>query len=556
MTPPTKPVRLTPCRLLPAMLALLISLGGCTTPRDYLANGLKVGPNYGRPPAPVAKDWIDAADRRVRNGSNDLSEWWTTFKVPGPNGEFEPDSVLNGLICFAYNQNLTLRQAGFRVLEARAQLGITTGQFFPQVQDVHGDYNRNISSLKDANRSFLSNRYSSQFDLGFNLAWELDFWGRFRRAIESASKTLDASVENYDDVLVTLLGDVATNYVQMRTFEKRIVYAEKNVEIQRATLKIAEARKEGGVVAGLDVIQARSILEQTQAQIPELQISLRQTINQLCVLLGIPPEDLGARLGPPPKELIPTAPENVAIGIPADLLRRRPDVRRAERLAAAQSAQIGVAEADFYPHIAISGTIGYSAAQFKDLFTANAVTGSIGPSFQWNVLNYGRILNNVRLQDATFNELVTAYQNTVLNANQEVENGLVTFLRAQKRTEYQKKSVEDAEKAVKIIITLYDAGTVDFTRVTQIQQNLVQQQDTLAQAQGEIALGLITAFKALGGGWQIRQNGCDGAGLQSPTVADASSQFSAPLKHSDQATSAVLPASFFPRAVLLTPSVK
>jgi NodT family efflux transporter outer membrane factor (OMF) lipoprotein len=540
------------------MLALLLLLAGCTTPRDYVANGLKVGPNYGRPPAPVAKDWVDAADIRVRKESDDLSKWWTAFKVPGNNDNLEPDPVLNGLICYAYNQNLTLRQAGFRVLEARAQLGITTGQFFPQVQNIQADYNRNISSLKDANRTLLANRYFSQFDLGFNLAWELDFWGRFRRAIESASKSLDASVENYDDVLVTLLGDVATNYVQMRTFEQRIVYAKKNVDIQRATLKIAEAKNQGGVVAGLDVIQARSILEQTQAEIPELEISLRQTINQLCVLLGIPPEDLRARLGTPPKELIPTAPVDVAVGIPADLLRRRPDVRRAERQAAAQSAQIGVAEADFYPHISISGTIGYSAAQFKDLFTSNAVTGSIGPSFQWNILNYGRILNNLRLQDATFNELVTVYQNTVLNANQEAENGLVTFLRGQERTKYQKLSVDDAEKAVTIVMAQYEAGTVDFTRVTQIQQNLVLQQDTLAQAQGEIALGLITVYKALGGGWQIRQNGCETKELQlqDPAVASASAASAGPRKHAETATPQSLPANVYPRAVLLAPSVK
>ncbi len=205
----------------------------------------------------------------------------------------------------------------------------------------------------------------------------------------------------------------------------------------------------------------------------------------------------------------------MAVGIPADLLRRRPDVRRAERQAAAQSAQIGIAEADFYPHISILGNIGYSAAEFKNLFTANAVTGSIGPSFQWNVLNYGRILNNVRLQDATFNELVVAYQNSVLNANREVEDGLVTFLRGQERTQFQKESVDFAEKAVKTVMAQYDAGVVDFTRVTQIQQNLVLQQDTLAQAQGEIALGLITVYRALGGGWQLRLTGCTPTDLQS-----------------------------------------
>ena len=222
------------------------------------------------------------------------------------------------------------------------------------------------------------------------------------------------------------------------------------------------------------------------------------------------------KLGPPRNadEAIPIPHKELAFGIPADLLRRRPDVRRAERQAAAQMRQIGVAEADFYPHIFINGTIGYSAAAFKDLFTANAMTGSVGPSFQWNILNYGRILNNVRYQDALFNDLVTNYQNTVLQANQEAENGLVQFLRGQERTKFQKESVDYAEKAVKVVVAQYEAGAVDFTRVTQIQQNLVLQQDTLAQAQGEIATGLITVYKALGGGWQIRQTGCDTGSLQ------------------------------------------
>ena len=202
------------------------------------------------------------------------------------------------------------------------------------------------------------------------------------------------------------------------------------------------------------MVQARSTLEQTEAQIPELEISLRQANNQLCVLLGIPPEELRARLGP---GHILTAPAEVAVGIPADLLRRRPDVRRAERQAAAQSAQIGVAEADFYPHISITGTISYSAgipllprpAALGGPVTPMALEGNIGPTFQWNILNYGRILNNVRLQDARFQELVAAYQSTVLTAAQEVENGLVTFLQAQERAKFQAASVEDAEKAVR-----------------------------------------------------------------------------------------------------------
>jgi NodT family efflux transporter outer membrane factor (OMF) lipoprotein len=493
------------------LFTAVVLTSGCTPWREFIDNGFKVGPNYRKPPAPVAKDWIDADDKRVRRESDDLSKWWTVFNDP----------VLNSLICDAYRQNLSLRVAGMRVLEARAQLAIDTGNLLPQTQTSTGDFKWNGLSEKTAN-NFLTfssppggvagltiptfKRWYGQWDLGFNLSWELDFWGRFRRAVEADSASLDASVENYDDVLVTLLGQVATAYAQMRITEQRIKYAQENVALQRETLEIVEARFKRGTVTKLDVAQARSTLEQTQATIPELAISLRQFNNQLCILLGIPPEELRARLG---SGSIPTAPVEVAVGIPADLLRRRPDVRKAERQAASQSAEIGVAEAEFYPHIAINGTWQYSAEFFKDLWTSKALNGNIGPTFTWNILNYGRILNNVRLQDAKFQELVATYQNSVLSAAQDVENGLVTFLQAQQRTQFQAASVKDAEEAVSIAVAQYKAGTVDFTRVTQLEQNLVTQQDTLAQAQGEIVTGLIQVYKALGGGWQLRETGCD-----------------------------------------------
>jgi NodT family efflux transporter outer membrane factor (OMF) lipoprotein len=485
--------------LLMLTVVVVAPLSGCTHFREYIHNGFKVGPNYRRPPAPAAENWIDAADVRIRNEKDDLSRWWTVFNDP----------KLDALIRDAYLQNLTLRQAGCRVLEARAQQAIAVGTIFPQTQQATGNYQRAAVSTAVPNRVNVRSPFYSQWNYGFALAWELDFWGRFRRAIESANDSLDASVEDFDYVLVTLLGDVATYYAQVRTFEQRIAYAMTNVELQRQTLKIAEARYKAGTTGELDVLQARSTLEQTEAQIAELEISLRQANNQLCILLGIPPEELRSRLGP---GHIPTAPAEVAVGIPADLLRRRPDVRRAERLAAAQSAEIGVAVADFYPHISLTGSVNYAAgtpvlprpAALGGPARHLALEGFIGPTFQWNILNYGRIMNNVRLQDARFQELVAAYQSTVLTAAQEVENGLVTFLQAQERAKFQAASVEDAEKAVRIVVAQYREGTVDFTRVTQIQQNLVPLLDTLAQARGEIGLGLIQVYRALGGGWEIR----------------------------------------------------
>ncbi|HEX4146785.1 MAG TPA: efflux transporter outer membrane subunit [Pirellulales bacterium] len=470
---------------------VLAASSGCTTFKEYVHNGFKVGPNYQRPAAPVAAEWIDENDQRIRKQEDDLSHWWTVLDDP----------ALDALVADAYRQNLTLRDAGFRVLQARAMLGISIGNFFPQTQNVSGDSFRAAYSQKAANRSYLSQRFFNQRDLGFNLAWELDFWGRFRRAIEAADANLNASVENYDDVLVTLLGDVATAYVNIRVYEQQIMLTRANVVLQTETLKLVKARFEGGQVSELDVDQAQSLLSQTEAEIPVLEISLRTANNQLCVLMGRPTVNLEPGIGP---ANIPTAPTDVVVGIPADLLRRRPDVRRAERLAAAQAAQIGVAVSDWYPHISILGTLDYQAQDFQHLFSGHAIQGDVGPSFQWNVLNYGRILNNVRLTDATFQQLVVDYQNTVLVAQQETENGLVTFLKSQEQTKDLAESVVAAQKAVVVALAQYKAGMIDFNRVSLLEQNLVTYQNQLAQARGSIALGLIETYRALGGGWTAR----------------------------------------------------
>ena len=407
-----------------------------------------------------------------------------------------------------------MRQAGYRVLEARAQLAIATGQLFPQSQTATGSYTRNAASQQTISGQALLAPFYNQWNFGFNLNWELDFWGRFRRAIESNAASLDASVEDYDDVLVTLLGDVATNYVQMRTLEGRIRYAKANVQLQQETLTITEARFQGGTTSELDVYQARSTLEQTEAQIPELEISLRQTVNQLCILLGMPPEELESKLGPAP---IPTAPVDVAVGIPADLLRRRPDVRRAERQAAAQSALIGVAEADFYPAISINGTLGLRGGAVSRPLPPLGLQRQHRPVVPMEPLELRADSEQRSLPRRQVPGIGGDLPADGSQRRQEVENGLVTFLRRQVRTKLQTASVDDAEKAVKIVLAQYKAGAIDFTRVTQLEQTLVQQQDVLTQAQGEIATGLIQVYEALGGGWQIRLNGCETTALPAPS---------------------------------------
>jgi len=465
--------------------------GGCTPWREYVRNGFKVGPNYCPPPAPVAEDWIDAGDARLEPVAADLAQWWTVLGDP----------TLNALVVNAVQQNLTLREAGFRVLQARAFLAITRGNIFPQEQFAGGGFSRNAFSLEQANGRFIQQRWFDQWDVGFSLHWELDFWGRFRRAIEAAEAELDASVEAYDQVLVTLLGDIASTYAEIRTLQQRLQFAQTNVKLQQETYTIAQARFRGGQVTELDVDQAASALAQTQALIPQLELQLRFATNRMCILLGIPPRDLVDVIG---VGAIPEVPADLVVGIPADLLRQRPDVRRAEREVAAQSARVGIATAELYPHIGITGTIGYQAENFSRLFSERAFTGTVGPVFQWNILNYGRLINAIRLQDARLAELIVAYQQQVLQAQVEVENGIAQFLRSLERAGALAESVKASERAVEIALVQYRGGLTDFNRVALLEQNLVEQQDLYAVAQGDVVQGLVATYRALGGGWQIR----------------------------------------------------
>jgi len=503
-------------RALAGWLGTLL-LGGCvaTGPLDYVRNGFKVGPNYCRPPAPVADDWIEANDPRVLNRTS--HDWWSVFNDP----------ALNTLVNTAYDQNLTLRVVGTRVLQARAQQAIAAGNIFPQTQQAYGQYSRiGLSRTAANNPSFEAafiplstlatipaevqpTNWYSDWSAGFNLSWELDFWGRFRRAIESANASLDASVENYDAALVTLLADVATNYVQFRVAQQRIKIARDNVHIQEGVLALVEQQFKVGInkVTELDVDQAKTVLEQTRSTIPALQIVLGQANDTLCILLGMPPHDLEPELGPAPDfnaDPVPNLPDWVAAGIPADLLRRRPDIRSAERQVAAQSAQIGVAEADLYPTIVINGTLGWDTQDLGKLFESQSFMGNIAPNFKWNILNYGRIVNNVHQQQAHTQELIATYQNQVLTAAQQVQTALRGFIRSREQTDDLAWSVQAAVAATAVGVKQYKAGTVPFNTVFNLETTQVQQQDQLAIARGNIALNLISVYRALGGGWEIR----------------------------------------------------
>jgi NodT family efflux transporter outer membrane factor (OMF) lipoprotein len=485
-------------------IGILAVASGCTGLCRWAQQGLKVGPDYCSPPAPVADNWIDYENPDVVSEPVDDGYWWSVFGDP----------TLDQLIDTASQQNLTLQTAGMRILEARARLGIARGNLFPQIQQAYGDYARVNTSTTTANALPIPD--FDVWDTGFNASWELDFWGRFRRAIEAEDALLNAEIENYDNVLVVLQAEVAAAYIQYRTLQLRLELANKNVELQQRTLKIADVRFRNGLVKEMDPALAKENLAATESLIPEIESGIRQTGNAICVLLGTPPRDLTDELGVGP---IPEAPPQVLVGIPAELLRRRPDVRRAERLAAAQCAAIGVAESDFYPRIAITGFIGYESEDLADLFDPASVAGSIGPGFQWNILNYGRILNNVRANEAAFYQLVLDYQNTVLAAGQEVEDGVVSFLKERERVLALTEAATQAQRAVDISNTLYERGEVDFLWVVYTQEILTIREDELAASQGAVAGNVVSIYKALGGGWRTRMMGA-GAPLEDVPIGN------------------------------------
>jgi len=446
---------------------------------------INLGPDYQRPQVEVESDWLETGEALVSNDSATDPKWWTfAFQ----------DLELDQLVEIALQQNLSLRSAGLRVLQSQQQLAIAIGNQFPQQQQATGSASRQ----KESEVTF------NNYDLGLNVGWEIDFWGRFRRQVESASAELDARVANYDDALVLLISQVAQNYILIRTYQGRLDEARENIELQAESLRIAQAKFDAGAVSELDVNQAETLLNNTRATASSLETSLQQVKNALAFLLGNPPQEFNGMLTE--KAGIPAAPVNVALGMPQDLIRRRPDVRSAERQLASQSAQIGYAVTELYPHLSIGGGIGTSSMESGDLFESASKTWSLFGAFEWNLFNYGRLQSNVRLQDALFQQLLVDYRNTVLQAQGDVENAIVAYLKAHEQLKSYSLAAAASQRAVSVATIQYQEGAIDFnTLITTLASN-VQQQDLLTSTQGSVATNLVEVYKALGGGWEIRDS--------------------------------------------------
>ncbi len=483
-----------------------------------LSSGCAVGPDVVKPDAPTAEEWMvpqtpavkgeadkermDDETPRMEKEPADYNEWWKVFSDP----------ALETLVAKAHKQNLTLQIAGIRIMESRAQLGIAVGNLYPQRQAFFVEYTANRlsknTSLPVNDRDFQS------LSTGFDAAWELDLWGKYRRSVESGMANLEASIASYDDALVSLASEVARTYLVIRTLEQRLEIAQENVRIQERSLAIANARFQGGDVSELDVAQARSLLKDTEASIPALERSLRQAKNALATLLGTLPGEIDSLLEGPPR--IPKVAGEVVLDVPAELLRRRPDIRLAEMRVQAQRPQIGVAKADLYPSFALAGTIGWRTTNsdgilgnenaLGDIYESDSVFWAAGPTVTWNIFNYGRIRNRVRVEQARFQQLVVAYKNTVLRAHEDVENAITGFVRSREEEKFLRDSVAAAKRSVDISLLQYREGLTDFQRVLDTQRFLTTQSNRLTDVSGSVVTSLVAMYKALGGGWQIRKD--------------------------------------------------
>ena len=465
-----------------------------------------VGPDFVRPDSASNASWSDFVREDFHFEPQDSAEWWGIFGDP----------VLNQLVAAGRQNNNNIRLAGLAVLEARATLGIARGSRYPQAQFVAGDATRIELSESNANTAGGGDLSYLQYNLGASASWEIDFWGRFRRGIESADANLLASIASFDDTLVLLTAQVADVYVVIRTAEEQLRIARENLALQERSYEIVDVLYRFGASNELDVQQAQTLLLSTRATIPSLETALLQAHHALATLLGLPPTDLTVVLGGEGR--IPEVPEQIMVGVPADMLRQRPDVRRAELLAMAQNAQVGVAKADLYPSFSINGSLGLAASGdtnttrtgdsgIGELFRSESLTYAVGPSFVWPFLNYDRIKNNVRVQDARLQQALVQYQETVIQAAREVEDAMVAFVGSQQVDEILVDTVVSARRSTELSMLRYKEGFADYQRVLDAQQALFAQQQRYISNKGLAIQSLISVYKSLGGGWQTRPAG-------------------------------------------------
>jgi NodT family efflux transporter outer membrane factor (OMF) lipoprotein len=481
----------------PGAVVALVLLEGCT-----------VGPNYQKPKTAAPAQWSAPMAGGETNLAPSIAGWWKSFNDP----------QLDSLIERAVNANHDLRIAGARVREARALYRIASSELWPTV-DAGGSYARQNQSknqpLVDSVNLPKSARYENNvYQAGFDASWEIDVFGGTRRGVEAGKAEVAAAEFGRRNVLVTLLGEVARNYVEVRGYQRQLEIANKNLKSQAEALALTQDRFKNGLTSDLDVQQAATLLANTRAVIPMLESGIQGYIHRLGVLLGRPPEALLAELSAPAP--IPSAPPKVPAGLPSDLLRRRPDIQQAERELAASTARIGVATADLFPKFSLTGVAGFQGTSASDWFTGNSKFWSVGPTVQWRIFDAGRIRANIRVQNARQEQDLAAYEKTVLTSFEEVENSLVAYAKEQVRRRSLEDAVKSSQDSLHLANQLYANGLASFINVLDAERSLYQAEDALVQSDKAVTQNLISLYKALGGGWETLEQPTPIAQAQTP----------------------------------------
>jgi multidrug efflux system outer membrane protein len=477
-----------------------LGCGGAAAIMAAMLAGCAVGPDYRPPATKVPQDWdgqtvvTPAQPSKTTANPANLVEWWKAFDDP----------TLSSLVEMAIRANLDVRQAEARLRQARAALGVAGAAFWPEL-DVTGIYERSSSSSATVTTTgpalATAGGLRELFQVGLDASWELDIFGGTRRNIEAAGADLRAALEDRRDVLVSLVGEVGTNYISLRGLQQQLAIARKNLEAQSHTAEITRKRYEAGFVGALDVANANAQVATTQSQIPLLESQARGTIYSLGVLLGREPAALAKDLAR--KAPIPPTPPEIPVGLPSELLRRRPDIRRAEAQLHAATARIGVATADLFPRFFLTGSFGFSSNDLTKLSNLNnSKFWSFGPTVTWPIFAGGRIRWNIKVQDALQEQALLTYEKSVLTALKDVETALVAYAKEQEHRRALAEAVTNNRKAVDLAMKLYIAGKTDFLNVLTAQLNLYTSENALVQSTGTVDTNLIALYKALGGGWE------------------------------------------------------
>ena len=467
-------------------------IGILTMLTSSVLTGCAVGPDYKKPEVAVPESFHGTGEDASSVSPAALIKWWAVFN----------DSILNSLIEKSVNSNLDLRIAEARIKEVRASRGLVDSDRWPKI-NASGSFTENRISENTPQGKRSKTSGSIEYDLyqaGFDASWEIDLFGSVRRAVEAASADIDASAEARRAVLATLLGDVARNYLELRGTQRQIRITSENLKVQEETLKLIQERYKAGLSSYLDVTRAEAQVAAAAAQIPALERSIKQASHRLSVLSGQEPGALWSELSKEATVSVPSS--RIAAGIPVDLLRRRPDIRRAERDIAAASARIGVAAADLLPRFSLSGSFGWQADNADDTSSSASRFWSFGPAIRWPLFTAGRIMANIKVQDARYEQALAHYEQTVLIALEDVENSLVALSIEQARMKSLAQAAEATRQSVTMARELYSKGLIDFLNVLDAERSLLSSESQLAVSETALSTNLVALYKALGGGWE------------------------------------------------------